>query len=170
MVKILLIIAAVILLGLIALVIWATTLPKTVSASRTAVLPASPQIVFAVVEAVEKQPTWRTGVASVEVRDAGASWTEVTDRGMRIEFQRVDSRPPEVLSVRFSSVSGFSGEWRGEFAAEQAGTRVTFTETVTTPSPIGRVMARVFAPPGAHIEQYISDLRRAIETGQNRPD
>lgn len=160
--KALLVGALVFLVGIIAVVAWAVTLPATVSATRTAILPAAPERVFDLVVSVADQPAWRRGLASVEVRDGGASWTEVTGNGIRIDFERVESRPPAVFEIRFSSPSGFRGEWRGEFATEQGGTRVTFTERVTTSSVVGRVMGRLFAPPGSQIEEYISDLRRAL--------
>jgi uncharacterized protein YndB with AHSA1/START domain len=169
MYKSLLVIAIALAVCLIVLVLWALTLPKTVSASRTAVLPASPDAVFAVVAAADQQTSWRTGLASVEVRDGGVSWTEVTDRGIRIDFERVESTPSTLLVIRFSSPAGFSGDWRGEFAADGAGTRVIFTETVTTPGVLGRALARLFAPPGAHVDQYIADLRRALEPGRTGP-
>ena len=66
-------------------------------------------------------------------------------------------------AIRFASPQGFDGAWEGVFAAEGENTRVTFTETVTTPSLIGRILARLFAPPGAHIDRYLADLTSAVE-------
>jgi uncharacterized membrane protein len=143
---------------------WAASLSKEVSARRDASQPAPVERVFALVTDVGRQATWRSDVGTVAVAPDGRSWTETTKQGMAITFQEVERIENALYVIRFSSPQGFTGEWRGTFAPTPQGTNVVFTETVTTPGLVGRVFARLFAPPGAHIDRYLADLNRALET------
>lgn len=163
MVKVLVIIVLVIALSVAGVLIWGAFLPSTVSATRSAVLRASVDTVFARVADPAGQTTWRTDVSAVTMEPGGTAWTETTRGGIVIRFEEVTREAPARYAIRFASPQGFDGAWEGVFAAEGENTRVTFTETVTNPSLIGRILARLFAPPGAHIDRYLADLTVAVE-------
>ena len=142
--------------------LFAASLPAEVQASRTRTINAPVDRVFALVTNVADQPRWRQDVASVTVADDGRRWTEQTKQGIAISFEETGRVPLQRFEIAFSSPQGFTGVWVGEFAATAQGqTEVTFTETIRTESPIGRLMQRIFAPPGAHIELYLRDLEAA---------
>ena len=156
-----------ILIGVVILVglalAWAASLPMQAEARREDSLPAPVDRVFALVTDVGRQANWRSDVGAVAVAPDGRRWTETTKQGIAITFEEVERRENELYIIRFSSPRGFTGEWRGAFAPAPQGTRVVFTETVTTPGLVGRALARLFAPPGAHIDLYLADLKRALE-------
>jgi uncharacterized membrane protein len=141
----------------------AASLPTEVSARRDASLPAPVERVFALVTDVGRQANWRSDVAAVTVAPDRRSWTENTKQGISIAFQEVERVENELYVIRFSSPQGFTGEWRGTFVSTPEGTRVVFTEAKTIPGLVGRVLSRLFAPPGAHIDRYLTDLNRALE-------
>lgn len=144
--------------------VWAFSLPAVSTATRSARLAAPVEQVFARVTAAADQAAWRSDVKAVKAAPDGRRWTETTTQGVAIEFEEVEKAAPSRYVIRFASPQGFTGEWVGEFApAGDAHTEVRFTETVRVDSRIGRVLARLFAPPGAHIERYLADLRGAVE-------
>jgi uncharacterized protein YndB with AHSA1/START domain len=158
----------IIALGLIALVggaafVWGMMLPATVSASRDAEIAASVERVFALVTDPAGQSNWRRDVASVTVKPGARAWTETTRQGVVLRFEEVERLSPQRYAIRFASPQGFSGEWVGTFEARGDVTRVVFTETVTTPGAFGRILARLIAPAGAHIDLYLTDLKAALE-------
>jgi hypothetical protein len=156
------IVAVLVLVGLT--LAWGSSLPTEVTARREAALPAPVNRVFALVTDVGRQGNWRSDVGAVAVAPDRRTWTETTKRGITIAFEEVERVESALYVIRFSSPQGFTGEWRGTFSSAAQGTSVIFTETITTPGLIGRVLARLFAPPGAHIDLYLADLKRALAT------
>jgi hypothetical protein len=144
-------------------VVWAWSLPEEATATRTATIAAPVDLVFARVTAVGDQAAWRSDVGEVRVEAGGTDWTEITKAGIAISFEQVERLPPQRYVIRFSSPQGFEGEWVGTFEPRGADTYVTFTERVRTPGLVGRALARLFAPPGAHIERYLADLAKSLE-------
>lgn len=150
--------AAVVAAGLI----WAGTLPADNSATRSAVIAAPVERVFQRVTDAAAQPGWRSDVAEVRMEAAGR-WTEVTRQGMQIAFREEEKRVPTLYVISFQASQGLTGRWEGRFESRGADTMVTFTETVRVEGWANRLLARLFAPPGALVERYIADLRRAVE-------
>lgn len=145
--------------------IYASALPEEVGAERTRTLNAPVERVFALVTDIAAQPTWRTDILDVTLDDDGRGWTERTKHGVVIAFVEAARSPPTRFEITFSSPQGFSGRWIGVFASTPEGkTDVTFTEIVRTKNPMGRLMQRLFSPPGAHIELYLRDLEAALVT------
>jgi uncharacterized protein YndB with AHSA1/START domain len=144
---------------------WGLSLPAETSAARTATIAAPPEKVFALVATPEGQTAWRGDVAAVTVEDGGRRWTETTRGGVDIGFEEVAREPGVFYALRFRSAQGFSGSWEGRFAADPGGTALTVVETVRTEGLIPRMMARLFAPPDAHVDRYLADLKRAAEGG-----
>lgn len=156
--------AAIVTTGLAVVLVWGWQLPATASATRTALIRAPVDVVFARVADPAGQAAWRRDVAAVTVDEGGRRWTENTAQGIAIHFTEITREEPERYSIAFASPQGFTGKWEGVFAAEGGETRVTFTETVTTPGLVGRILARLFAPPGAHVDRYLADLKAAVES------
>jgi uncharacterized protein YndB with AHSA1/START domain len=140
---------------------WVATLPAEATATRTATLPAPPEAVFARVADPAGQPAWRSDLQQVSTGPDG-SWTETTRRGIEIRFREQRREPATAYDLAFESPSGFQGHWQGRFRPAAGGTEVTFTETVRIEARLNRALARLFAPPGAHIDLYLADLRRSL--------
>jgi len=143
---------------------YGASLPGQVQSVRAHTLKAPVSQVYGLVTDVGGQARWRSDVGAVSVEDGGRRWTEETKQGVLIAFEEIERTPPSRFEIAFASPQGFSGRWIGVFESAPDGTtRVTFTETVRTESPIGRLMQRVLAPPGAHIDRYIQDLDAALQ-------
>lgn len=145
--------------------IYAAMLPATVTSTREEVIAAPIDKVFTLVTDVGAQSQWRRDIGQVKVGADGASWTEQTKDGQSIRFQLARKTPNSVFEITYQSSLGFSGRWVGAFAARGAeATALRIEETTTTPSALGRLLGRLFAPPGSHIDLYLEDLKHAVET------
>ncbi len=141
------------------------SLPETASVTRSRIVAAPPERVFALVTDVAGQPAWRQDVGSVELSNDGKSWTEKTQDGATISFRETAREAPTRFAVSFTSDRGFSGEWDGRFGASGAGTQVSMTERVTIPNPVFRLMARVLRITERFMDDYLDALARAAEKG-----
>lgn len=154
---------AVVILSGLALVVVGVSLPTTTRSEREALLQAPVPTVFATVTDVADQARWRSDVERVEVAADGLTWRETTESGAHIVFRLIESKPNEAYVIEYESPQGFKGRWTGRFVPAGDATRLTMTETVTIASPLGRVIGRLVAPPGAHMERYLTDLQGALE-------
>lgn len=135
-------------------------LPATREGRAEAVIAAPPARVLAVIADVESQSEWRAGIRSVH-RD-GPAWTEITERGETITFTPVIMDETRI-HLRFASDGGYFGEWRATLAPEAGGTRIAVVERATVPSPVGRVLARLFFDPEAFATTYLLALKARSE-------
>jgi uncharacterized protein YndB with AHSA1/START domain len=142
--------AAVLIAGLL--------LPATRSATVVATLPAPPERVWALITDVRGQTAWRRGVRAV-AGDA-AAWTETTDHG-QIAFTTTAQEPPTRWALAFTGPT-FSGTWEGRLEPDGTGTRITVTESVTTPGRIGRVVARLLVSPAALARTWCDEVAAAL--------
>ena len=153
--------AVVALLVLMALVYLVGGLLSATREGRAAAVIAAPVAeVVAVIADVEAQVDWRDGVAAVTRTAEG--WVEVTARGERISFV-VEEMGPAQVRLRFASDAGYSGEWEAVLVPEGVGTRVSVVERAVVPSPIGRILARLFFDPEAFATRYLAALKARVE-------
>jgi hypothetical protein len=146
----------------VALFAVGAALPATTTAERTLRIAAPPAILWAKVTDVAGQAQWRRDVQSIEMIDGGRRWIERTKAGDSIAFSLVERREMERFAIAYQSERGFSGQWVGSFQADGGGARLSMTETVTVPNPLMRLIARVVAPPGSHLDLYLADLTAAL--------
>lgn len=143
--------------------VYAARLPATVTASREVIVRAPVDRVFGLVTDVANQHKWRSDVGRITVADGNASWVEHTRSGDDISFRAVETVQNSKFEIVYQSKLGFSGRWAGSFAPRDADSTVLrIEETTTTPSVLGRLIGRTFAPPGAHIDLYLKDLAKAV--------
>ena len=121
---------------------------------------APPATILEVIRAVEAQPDWRADVAAVTRTDTG--WIETTTRGQDISFTP-EMMTEEIIRLRFSSAAGFSGIWEAKLQAESAQTNISIAESVTIPSPMGRILSRLFFNPQAFATTYLAELTARSE-------
>jgi hypothetical protein len=111
-------------------------LPREHVAPRSAVVPAPPDAVFALV----------------------AARVEVSGRE-RVTFEIVERRSPDRLVTRIADPDlPFSGTWTFELAPEGPGTRVTITERGEIYNPVFRALARFAFGYTASMDACLSDL------------
>jgi uncharacterized protein YndB with AHSA1/START domain len=137
-------------------------LPREHVASRSAVVPAPPDAVFALVADPGASAAWRPSLSRLDVLpplEGRVRWVEVRG-GDRITFEIVERRPPERLVTRIADPDlPFGGTWTFELAPEGSGTRVTITERGEIDNPVFRALARfVFGYTGS-IDTYLDELR-----------
>lgn len=150
--------ALLLLAGLVVLVGW--LLPATREGRAEAVIAAPPARIVAVIADVEAQPDWREGIAAVERTAEG--WVEVTARGERISFVTEEMGAARVR-LRFLSDAGYSGTWEAVLAPADEGTRIAVVERAVVPSPLGRILARLFFDPEAFATRYLAALKTRAE-------
>lgn len=149
------------LLGLAGLVyLGGWLLPVAREGRAEVVIAAPPAQVAMVIADVEAQPAWRAGIATVERTAEG--WVEVTARGERIAFVAEEMGEARVR-LRFASDAGYSGTWEAVLLPKAAGTRVSVVERAEVPSPLGRILARLFFDPEAFATTYLAALKARVE-------
>lgn len=144
--------------GIVFLVGW--LLPATREGRAETVIDAPPARILAVIADVEAQAEWRQGIAQI-TRDA-EGWVEVTARGEQIRFV-AEEMSEALIRLRFVSDAGYSGSWQAEMTPEGSGTRIAVMERAGVPSPIGRVLARLFFNPEAFATTYLAALKSRVE-------
>lgn len=148
----------VLLAGLVVLAGW--LLPATREGRAEVVIAAKPAQIAEVIADVEAQVAWREGISSVERTADG--WVEVTARGERISFMTEEMGEARIR-LRFSSDAGYSGTWEAVLVPEGEGTRIAVVERAEIPSPLGRILARLFFDPEAFATTCLAALKARVE-------
>jgi hypothetical protein len=151
------------LVGLI--VLAGFLLPATRTGKVDRVLEVAPAQLTAIILDRASQPKWRPGIAKVEIKSA-TDWTETTQQGEVIGFEWT-KQEGNLLKMRFESSYGYQGQWEGSLVpTTSGGTHLFVTEQATTPSPLGRILSRLFFNPEAFTNAYLDAL--ALEAGRRQ--
>ena len=164
---------ALIVLGVLGAIVFVVVLvgymlPVAHIASRDTTLPQPPDRVFAALADVERYPSWRSDVTSVEVLSETPTkrWREHGDDG-QITFERTQSHPPARLVSRIADTGlPFGGTWTYELTPEGAGTRLSITERGEVYSPLFRFMSRFIFGHTATIEKFLADLEKHLQSSR----
>jgi len=153
-----------IIAGLVLLVAIAGSLiPKAHSATRRATFRRPAAEVWAAITDVEKFPTWRSDLKSVELlpdRDGRPAWREKGKNGT-MTLERVEAKPPSKLVGRIADKNlPFGGTWTHVLTEAEGSTTLTITEDGEVYNPIFRFMARFVFGYAATMEKYLMDLGR----------
>ena len=164
MLRIIILVLGAIAALLLAVVALGYALPVEHVASREATLAAPPGRIHAALTDVERYPAWRSDVRSVEVvARAPLQWREHGSNGT-IAFEIRENTPPGKLVTHIADRSlPFGGSWTFELAPAGTGTRLTITEHGEVYNPLFRVMSRFIFGHTATIDQYLADLRTAVQ-------
>ena len=150
---------------LLALVAFGYALPVAHVATRDAVLPATPERIFAVLTDVEALPKWRSDLRSVELiaRTPRLQWRERGSDGT-IAFEVEESDPPRRLVTRIADRTlPFGGAWTFTLQPVNGGTKLTITENGEVYNPLFRVMSRFVFGHTATIDRYLADLQKHLQ-------
>ncbi len=139
-------------------------LPKGHVASRKARFRQSPDAVFRVITDFASAPSWRSGVAGVEMlppRDGKPSFREKGRNGSTT-YVVDESTAPKRLVTRIVDNSAFGGTWTFELTPEPAGCHLAITERGEVYNPIFRVLGRLFFSQTATMEAYLRSLGQKL--------
>jgi uncharacterized protein YndB with AHSA1/START domain len=154
------IVAAIAVAGVLVVIIG-YGLPKGHSVSRSTTVAMPPDAVFALLADVERYPSWRPGVKSLQRhpdRDGRPSWTEEVS-GMKIPlfFERMER--PSLLVARIADPRlPFGGTWTYRIQPAAGGSAVTITEDGEVYNPLFRFMSRFVFGHTATLEEFINNL------------
>ena len=154
-------IGAAIAIVAIVVIIVGYSLPKAHSVSRTATVPLPPDAVFALLLDVDRYPSWRPGVKSLQRhadRDGRPAWTEEVS-GMKIPlyFERLER--PSLLVSRIADPSlPFGGRWTYRVEPAPGGATLTITEDGEVYNPFFRFMSRFVFGHTATLDEFIKNL------------
>lgn len=139
------------------LVLSGYLLPATRQGTSTRMFEAPPAVVRSIVLDIASQPRWRSGIAAVEPAPGGA-WTEIKSDGERIRLRVIEEREQAIV-FGFESTRAYTGRWNAQITPSSAGgTALTVTEEATTPSPLGRILSRLFFDPDSFSRTYLDEL------------
>jgi Polyketide cyclase / dehydrase and lipid transport len=151
-------------LAVIALVVAmvGALIPKAHTASRTARIAQSPEALYAVLSDVDRFPSWRTDVKSIQRlpdRDGKPAWVEDAS-GMRIPLHFERMEVPSLLIARIDgSDLAFGGTWTYRIAAAPEGSELTITENGEVYNVIFRFMARFVFGYHATMDAFLKNLQ-----------
>ena len=157
----------VLLLAVVAMLALGARLPETHMVSASVIVEAPQGKVWSLLEDLGAQPTWRTGLKSIEPladRDGHRCWME-TQRRMRMPLcEEITAAPvTRVVAIADPGMS-FGGTWTYTLTAltpEQ--TSVSITENGTTGPALWRFLGHYVYHEDTAIRQYERDLKVAAE-------
>ena len=159
-----------VLLLLVAAAIVAYGLGERLPAEHTFVasstINASQARVWELIVNVDAQPSWRTGLKSVEElpTDTGRRrWAEHYS-GMRMSFVLLDNQPMTSRVVQMEPCGEpFDGSWTFQLLPQDDGrTAVTITEHGHIYSPLFRFISHYITGDTYQQKRYLADLGRAV--------
>lgn len=155
-----------VLAGLILVVIVVgMALPKTHTASRSAVFRSTPELLFALIDGPQ---TWRSNVKKYEPvagSNGHRQWRETDAHGQTITYEAIERQPPSLLKTRIVTANlPYSGAWTLKLDPMNGSTLLRITEEGEVYNPVFRFMSRFVIGQTGTIETYLRDLGAA--TGQ----
>lgn len=155
------IIAAFFLLALVAVVLAGYMLVATREGTATRTFDAPLELVRRTILDIDSQSAWRARVLAIE-RDPSDGWTEITADGERITFRPLEDTDTRIV-LEFASNRGYTGRWDANISAvPTGGTMLHVREQATTPSPVARILSRLFFDPEAFAANYLDELDAEI--------
>jgi len=153
-----------ILLGLVVIVVGVGyALPVKHKAVRQARYHQSPSAIFATITDVERFPSWRESVKSVEVLPDSAGKKRFREKGSdgAILYEVVKASANNQLVTRIADPSlPFGGTWTYDILPDSAGSTLRITEDGEVYNPVFRFVSRFVMGHTRTIDRYLSDLAK----------
>jgi uncharacterized protein YndB with AHSA1/START domain len=154
------VVAVIAVIGVV-VVIVGYSLPKGHTATRTTKVPLPPAAVYALLADVDKYPTWRPDVKSLQRlpdREGRPAWVEEAS-GMKIPLHFERMEPPSLLVARIADPSlPFGGTWTYRVVPSGSGSEVTITEDGEVYNPLFRFMSRFVFGYYATLDAFVKHL------------
>jgi uncharacterized protein YndB with AHSA1/START domain len=144
-------------------------LPREHVVTRSVDLHASPAVVWALISAPEKFPSWRSSVKSVEILSSGnepAKWVECSGND-RLKLAVVETKGHETLVTKIDDDKlPYGGTWTFTLrpSTGDAGSHLEITERGFVNPPPFRFLSKFVFGHASTIERYIADMRKRLET------
>ena len=164
--KILLIVLGGPICVIVAVVIVGALLPKSHTASRTAIIKATPEQVFALISGPQD---WRIDLKEHKFFDEnGRHMQRETDkRGQTITYEIMQSQPPRLRKTTIADKSlPFGGSWTWSIQPQSDGCAVTITEDGEVYNPVFRFVSRFILGHTRTIDNYLAMLGQAAMHGR----
>jgi len=164
--KFFVIVVGVLVLAMLAVVAAGALLPKSHTVSRSAVIRATPEQVFALISGPQN---WRTDLKEYSFFDEGSRHMqrEIDRRGQTIIYEIVESRPPILRKTVIADKSlPFAGSWTWNLQPQRDGCRVTITEDAEVYNPIFRFVSRFILGHARTMENYLAMLAEVANRGK----
>lgn len=150
-----------IFLGLIVLL-----LPSERSYTKTEIINANVDKVFAIVTNLETQG-WRLDAPHIQIMDKSSGsevWIEKPKHGPEIKFRTKIKNAPNLFVIEIIDNPQFGGTWTGKFSALGDGkTQIDFTESVSLNGFTSKLFSYLFFNIKRTVDQYIADLKIEAE-------
>lgn len=162
-------IAAALAIAAILVVVIGYSLPKAHSATVSTTVPLPPDAVYTLLSDVDRYPSWRPGVKSLQRqgdRDGRPAWTEEVS-GMKIPlyFERMER--PSLLVSRIADPSlPFGGTWTYRIQPAPVGSSVTITEDGEVYNPFFRFMSRFVFGHTATLDEFVKNLESRAQSAR----
>lgn len=148
-------------------------LPKSHVASVSAHFAAPADSIWTSLTDVAAFPTWRPGVARVELlpdENGQRGWREIAKHDA-VTYRVVESAPPRRLVTRIADQNlPYGGSWTYELTPDGSGTRLTITENGEVYNPVFRFVSRFIMGHTATMEGVLQSLgKKHGETVSREP-
>ena len=161
--------SVVVLVCLIAAIAWirGNSLPVHHSTTVAAEIAASPEKVWQLITTISAQPTWRTGLLSIEplpLESGKEHWREHLAHNQTMDFVVDETVPGSRRVVRLDLPNGsYTGSWIYDLTpgAAPGTTHVTITEDGDIYPPIYRTLMHDVIGMRSNLDRYLSDLHNA---------
>jgi hypothetical protein len=163
--KIALIVAGVLVLLVLVVVGIGALLPKRHVVSRSAVLKASPEKLYALIAGDQ---SWRPDVKACELFTEGGRQfqRETSKHGETMLYELEDAKPPVAIVRRIATENlPFGGSWSFAIEPVSGGTRVRITEDGEVYNPFFRFVSKFIIGETATQDAYLKAMGKA--TGED---
>jgi uncharacterized membrane protein len=152
----------VVLVGAVALI--GMSLPQNHTASRSVHLDIPPDSLWDLVTDVDRYPSWRRDVDTVQrIEGARLAWREVSG-GDRMTYEAEAFEKPSHFVSRITDKGlPFGGSWDYRIEPDGTGSKLTITENGEVYNPIFRFVSRYVMGHTATMDKYLAAL--AAKTG-----
>ncbi len=137
-------------------------------ASRSVIIKAPIDSVWATITDIPGQTTWRPGLKKIEIVSApgdSLTWIEHPRTGQSLKLREKNKIPPTRYEIEIVPDGPFSGYWIGELIETPEGVKFVSTEIGEIHNPIFRTLAYLFFDLEATITEYQRDLKEYLESG-----
>jgi uncharacterized protein YndB with AHSA1/START domain len=139
--------------------IYGASLPANEKVAVSKEIKAPPDEIWAVMTDWAAQPEWRDDVKSVKVIDR-QTFIEYPKRGPEIHFKVARLEPSRFLELTLTGP--FSGTYQVTLSEKDGITHVEEVYSLHYPSPVGRILSKLFFDIEAFAEDYLSKLEQRV--------
>lgn len=141
-------------------------LPKQRKVSKTEVLSAPIEKVWATVTDVSVSSLeWRTSLQDIKIISSDEeklAWEEYPKKGQKIIFYTKEKIPFTFYKLQISG-TGFEGEWVGLFKKiNESETEIQFTEIAIIDNPLFRVLSAIFFNLESSMDTYVAEIKKGV--------